>query len=47
MLPLAISSANWAERSVSLPMARHSAKLVAGLIAGKADRLAFLQELVP
>ena len=29
------------------PMARHSAKLVAGLIAGKADGLAFLQELVP
>ena len=29
------------------PMARHSAKLVTGLIAGKADGLAFLQELVP
>ena len=29
------------------PMARSTAKLVAGLIAGKADGLAFLQELVP
>jgi HEAT repeat protein len=29
------------------PMARQSAKLVAGLIAGRADGLAFLQELVP
>jgi hypothetical protein len=29
------------------PMARQSAKLVAGLIAGKADGLALLQELVP
>lgn len=29
------------------PMARQSAKLAAGLIAGKADGLAFLQELVP
>jgi hypothetical protein len=29
------------------PMARQTAKLVAGLIAGKADGLAFLQELVP
>ena len=29
------------------PMARQTAKLVAGLIGGKADGLAFLQELVP
>src|SRR3569623_2016370 len=29
------------------PMARHSAKLGAGLIAGKADGLAILHELVP
>lgn len=29
------------------PMARSTAKLVAGLIAGKADGMAFLQELVP
>ena len=29
------------------PMARQTAKLVAGLIAGKADGLAVLQELVP
>ena len=29
------------------PMAKSTAKLVAGLIAGKADGLAFLQELVP
>lgn len=29
------------------PMARHIAKLVEGLIAGKADGMAFLQELVP
>jgi hypothetical protein len=29
------------------PMARQVAKLTAGLIAGKADGMAFLQELVP
>jgi HEAT repeat protein len=29
------------------PMARQTAKLVSGLIAGKADGIAFLQELVP
>jgi HEAT repeat protein len=29
------------------PMARHAASLVAGLIANKADGMAFLQELVP
>lgn len=29
------------------PMARHIAKLVSGLIAGKADGMTFLQELVP
>ncbi len=29
------------------PMARHVAKLVAGLLVGKADGMAFLQELVP
>ena len=29
------------------PMARQTAKLVSGLVAGKADGLAFLQELVP
>jgi hypothetical protein len=29
------------------PMARSTAKLVAGLIAGKADGMTFLQELVP
>ena len=29
------------------PMARQIAKLVAGLIAGKADGMTFLQELVP
>jgi hypothetical protein len=29
------------------PMARHIAKLVAGLISGKADGMTFLQELVP
>ena len=29
------------------PMARQTAKLVAGLIANKADGMAFLQELVP
>jgi len=29
------------------PMAQHSARLVAGLIAQKADGMAFLQELVP
>ncbi len=29
------------------PLARQMAKLVAGLIAGKADGMAFLQELVP
>jgi HEAT repeat protein len=29
------------------PMARQNARLVAGLIAGKADGIAFLQELVP
>jgi hypothetical protein len=29
------------------PMARYIAKLTVGLIAGKADGMAFLQELVP
>ena len=29
------------------PMAQHAARLVAGLIANKADGMAFLQELVP
>ena len=35
------------KKITSPPMAAHTAKLVAGLIANKADGMAFLQELVP
>ena len=37
----------WEVAAGDAPMARYIAKLTSGLIAGKADGMAFLQELVP
>jgi len=41
------SSQSVLKKITSPPMAAHSAKLVAGLIANNADGMAFLQELIP